>query len=72
MNSEIPNESRAFQHLARDYAKLKVEREDWMRLAFDMLSIFKEGQDFVITQERVECWRAEWSRISGLDYNEHA
>lgn len=67
-----PENQRAFQHLARDYAKLKIEREDWMRLAFDMLSNFKEGQDSVITQGRVECWRAEWSRISGLDYNEHA
>lgn len=71
MTDETSPESNAFGHLARDYAKLKVEREDWMRLAFDMLSTFKEGQDFVITQERVECWRAEWSRISGLDYNEH-
>jgi hypothetical protein len=64
-------ESKTFQHLARDYAKLKAEREDWMRLAFDMLSTFKENQDSVITQERVDCWRAEWSRISGLDYAEH-
>lgn len=72
MTPDTPPENKAFQHLARDYAKLKAEREDWMRLAFDMLSTFKEGKDFVITQERVECWRAEWIRISGLDYNEHA
>lgn len=72
MTDGTPHESQSFQHLASDYAKLKAERENWMRLAFDMLSIFKESQDSVITQERVECWRAEWRRISGLDYNEHA
>ncbi len=62
-------ENKAFQHLARDCAKLKVKNEDWMRLAFDMLSTFKENQDSFITQERVECWRSEWSRISGLNYS---
>jgi hypothetical protein len=71
MTDETSPESKAFQHLARDYAQLKVEREDWIRLTLDMLSVFQD-QDVLVTAERVECWCAEWSRISGLDYNEHA
>jgi len=56
--------------LVRETATQKHKHELWMRLCFDMLSVYREGQDFNITQERVECWREEWNNLTGINYAE--
>ena len=57
--------------LVRETANQKNQHERWLRLCFDMLSVYKEGQDFNVTQERVECWREEWNQLTGMNYADY-
>lgn len=57
--------------LVRETATQKHKHERWLRLCFDMLSVYKEGQDFNITQERVECWREEWNQLTGMNHADY-
>jgi hypothetical protein len=53
-----------------ELAKAKASNQQWQLLTSDILSTFQENKDFIVTQERVECWRHEWSKLSGLNYND--
>jgi hypothetical protein len=57
--------------LVRETATQKHKHERWLRLCFDMLSVYKEGQEFNITQERVECWREEWNQLTGMNAKDY-
>jgi hypothetical protein len=58
----------AAHHL--DLARLKARCEKLTRLSSDMLSVYGDKEVFV-TDERIECWKQEWSDATGMDYNEY-
>lgn len=51
----------------RDLAIMKARNERLVRLSSDMLSVFGANEDMV-TDERVECWKQEWSECAEKEY----